>query len=129
MDFEGIPKYPPDPPFGLIGDSRSVVDAMTEEFLSALDNHRPKGYRFDEKTSWRICRMNMKEKFMSIQQMNYHFHQGELAKIRKTECPGCMYKKDGLCPEEEKDVERCWYIAEIKKYQDWAAPSWDFNEE
>lgn len=128
MTSEGIPKYLPDPPFGLIGDYRSVVDAVTEEFLSALDNHQPKGYWFDEKTSWHICRMNMEEKFMSIQQRNFHYHQGEIAKIRKTRCPTCECNTLGYCPMEEKDLERCWYLAEIKKYQDWAAPSWDFNE-
>lgn len=117
---KGFQEITQDLPFGLIGHYKSVVNAITKEFLCAMDHYIPHGYEFDEKTSWHICRLQMKENFMTIQQMNFFYHQTELSKIRKNECPKCMYQ-ESTCPQEPQDLERCWRIAEIKKYDDWYA--------
>lgn len=113
----------PKEPYPLIGDYRSVVDAITAEYLNALEGCPP--YNLDEKTSFHCFRMQMKDEFMSIEMMNYLYHQGELNKLKKKDCPGCMYRETGLCPQETIDLERCFNIAEAKWYADMAAPFWE----
>ena len=110
-------------PSPLIGDYRSVVDAITVGYLYALEVCPP--YNFDEKTSFHCLNLEMKEKFMSIERLNYLYHQFELNKIKKKKCPGCMYRESGLCPQSFIDLERCFKIAEAKRYADLAAPFWE----
>jgi len=86
---------------------RSAVNEITEEYLSALDRQNPQGYDFDLKTSFEICRLTLRDKFMPYGWMNYLYHQGELETFRKKHCCKCMYKCP-TCQRHCSDIERCW---------------------
>ena len=110
---------------GIIGHFRSMVNCMTQEYLSACAGYTDRGYDFDERNSRHICRLNLRDKFMTIDQINILYHIGEREKYRRTKCPACIYKRTTLCPMTDEDVDRCITIDEQKFYADAAAAAWD----
>ena len=108
----------------LIGDYRSMVDRITQEFMDATDRYRsndPWGYELSEKTSWYCCRMEMRDRFMTYGWMNYLYHKNEITAFMKRVCPGCICITDpehaafGHCDQTEMDVERCYQQEEDRK--------------
>jgi hypothetical protein len=111
----------------LHGHWRSVVDAITEEYLYALGGCGE--YQFDEQTSFHCARMTLRDKFMTHAQINYLYHQGALQTFRNRECKACRYTTPEIpCKETEAEVEKCWQIAQDKWYADAAAPFWMSEE-
>lgn len=96
----------------LIGDYRSVVDRITQEFMKATDRYRanePFAYELSEETSWHCCRMEMRDQFMTYGWINHLYHEGDIRRFRTTNCAKCRYETpEILCDESDQEVETCW---------------------
>jgi hypothetical protein len=102
---------------GINGHYRSIVNAITTEYMKALDGYQPIN-NFNEKTSFEICMFGMREKYMTIDQHNVLYRIGERDRYRKTKCVRCRLwcsatddKVDAciLCDEQREWAKACEY--------------------
>jgi len=87
---------------GIVGDWRSVVGKITEEYLNALDGDRR--FRWGEKEAMHFLRSWMEYEFMTIDRKNELYHVAsvqhaaeERAKARRTRDEVIQYEKCMTC--------------------------------
>lgn len=108
---------------GIIGHPRSMVNCITQEYLSACAGYTDRGYDFDEKNSWQICKLNLRDKFMTVDQINNLYRIGEREIYRRKNCPVCPVQC--CCGQHDDEVDKCIAHDEQKFFEDAAATAWD----
>lgn len=96
-----------------IGHWVSIVDTCTSEYLNALDKYPP--YYLDVQSSFHCCGMELRDRFMTIKQINCLYHRGEERIYKEKSCPQKRFVACATCKQAPEDIRTCIDMDEREK--------------